>query len=122
MQEAAGILDPIRDEVVVIGALAVQIALDGHDVALTPTRDIDAGVSTDAVARVVAHLEANGLRKSDNPHERSFTWSRSTETSATWRFYWTNSENRSPMKSAPPRECAPACSMRHSGLMRTRRR
>jgi hypothetical protein len=35
LEGAAAILEPIRDEVVVIGALAVQIALDGHDVALT---------------------------------------------------------------------------------------
>lgn len=74
LSDAAAILEPIRDEVVVIGALAVQIALDGRDVALTPTRDIDAGVATEAVDRVVAHLEENGLRHSELPHERSFTW------------------------------------------------
>lgn len=39
LREAAAILEPVRDDVVVIGALAVQIALDGHDVALTPTMD-----------------------------------------------------------------------------------
>jgi hypothetical protein len=76
MQDAAAILEPIREEVVVIGALAVQIALDGHHVALTPTRDIDAGVATESVDRVVAHLEESGLRQSDLPHERSFTWVR----------------------------------------------
>lgn len=74
LRDAAAILDPIRDEVVVIGALAVQIALDGHDVALTPTRDVDAGVDTAAVERVVAHLEASDLRRSELPHERAFTW------------------------------------------------
>ena len=72
--DAAAILGPIRDEVVVIGALAVQIALDGHEVALTPTRDIDAGVETDAVDRVVAHLEGAGLRQSEVSHEHAFTW------------------------------------------------
>jgi hypothetical protein len=72
--DAAAILEPIREEVVVIGALAVQIALDGRDVALAPTGDIDAGVATEAVDRVVAHLEENGLRHSELPHERSFTW------------------------------------------------
>lgn len=46
----------------------------GHDVALTPTRDVDAGVATDAVDRVVAHLERSDLRRSDEPHERPFTW------------------------------------------------
>ena len=74
LAEAAAILEPIRDEVIVIGALAVQIALDGHDVAVTPTSDIDAGVDTAAVERVVAHLEENGLRQSEVPYERSFTW------------------------------------------------
>jgi hypothetical protein len=67
--EAAEVLDGIRDDVVVIGAVAVQVALDGHEVALTPTRDVDAGVATDAVERVVAHLEARGLRPSELPSE-----------------------------------------------------
>lgn len=74
LAEAAAILESIRDEVIVIGALAVQIALDGHDVAITPTSDIDAGVKTAAAERVVAHLEESGLRQSEVPHERSFTW------------------------------------------------
>jgi hypothetical protein len=74
LTETAQILDPIRDEVVVIGALAVQIALDGHDVALTPTLDIDAGTATEEVAQVVAHLEEQGLRRSKEDHERAFTW------------------------------------------------
>lgn len=39
MREAAEVLAPVRDDVVVIGAIAVQIALDGHSAALTPTRD-----------------------------------------------------------------------------------
>jgi hypothetical protein len=52
LREAADVLDRIRDEVVVIGALAVQVALDGHDVALAPTRDVDAAVSTAAVDAV----------------------------------------------------------------------
>jgi hypothetical protein len=62
--EAAEILEGIRDDVVVIGAVAVQVALDGHEVVLTPTRDVDAGVATDAAERVVAHLEERGLRLS----------------------------------------------------------
>lgn len=74
LQDAAAILEPIQEEVVVIGAVAVHIALDGHDVAITPTSDIDAGVATEAVDRVVAHLEENGLRQSKLPHERCFTW------------------------------------------------
>jgi len=76
LHDAAEILDPIRDDIVVIGALAVQIALDGHDVALAATRDVDAGVATAAVAGVVAHLEERGLRRSELPHERAFTWVR----------------------------------------------
>lgn len=72
--EAADVLAPIRENVVVIGALAVQVALDGHGVNLTPTRDVDAGVRTDAVAHVVEHLEARGLTRSDVEHERLFTW------------------------------------------------
>lgn len=72
--EAADVLAPIRDDVVVIGAIAVQVALDGHDVSLTATRDVDVGVATDAVGHVVAHLEARGLQRSDVSHEQSFTW------------------------------------------------
>jgi hypothetical protein len=76
LRDAAEVLDPIRDDIVVIGALAVQIALDGHDVALAVTRDVDAGVATAAVESVVAHLEERGLRRSELPHERAFTWVR----------------------------------------------
>jgi hypothetical protein len=76
LREAAEVLEPIRDVVVVIGALAVQIALDGSDVALAVTRDVDAGVATDAVGLVVTHLERSGLRRSESPHERAFTWIR----------------------------------------------
>lgn len=76
LREAADVLEPIRDDVVVIGALAVQIALDGHDVALAVTRDVDAGVATDAVGRVVEQLERSGLRRSELPHEQGFTWIR----------------------------------------------
>jgi hypothetical protein len=45
MREAAAILEPIQSKAVVVGALAVQIALDGHDVL-----------------------------PSELPHERGFTW------------------------------------------------
>jgi hypothetical protein len=74
MQEAAQVLAPVRDDVVVIGAIAVQIALDGHSAALTPTRDIDGAVKTEAVERVVAQLQAARLEPSRLPHERGFTW------------------------------------------------
>lgn len=74
LREAAAILEPVQDDVVVIGALAVQIALDGHDVALTPTMDVDAGISIEKVDQIVAHLESEGMQGSNLPHERGFTW------------------------------------------------
>lgn len=74
MREAAEVLAPVRDDVVVIGAIAVQVALDGHSAALTPTRDIDGAVKMDAVDRVVAQLRAARLEPSPLPHERGFTW------------------------------------------------
>lgn len=76
LRDAAEVLDPIRDDVVVIGALAVQVALDGHNVVLAATRDVDAAVETAVVDGVVAHLMARGLRPSELPHERAFTWVR----------------------------------------------
>jgi hypothetical protein len=76
LREAAEVLGPVRDEVVVIGAVAVQIALDGHDLPLTPTADVDAGTSVDSAAQVVSHLEAHGLQRSEEDHERAFTWTR----------------------------------------------
>jgi hypothetical protein len=84
MREAATVLEPVRDDVVIIGAVAIQIALSGHDttltatrdIPLTPTRDVDAGVKTAAVDRVVGQLEDSGLIRSDIAHERSFTWVR----------------------------------------------
>jgi hypothetical protein len=72
--EAAEVLAGVRDDVVVIGAVAVQAHLADREVALTPTRDVDAGIATDAADRVVAHLEARGLRRSELEHERPFTW------------------------------------------------
>lgn len=65
---------PCRDDVIVIGAVAVQVALDGTGVPLSPTRDVDAGVATSDVPRVVRCLEAAGLKRSELPHERAFTW------------------------------------------------
>jgi len=74
LRRAAGVLAPIRDDVVLIGALAVQVALDGHGVPLTPTHDADVGSSTEQANDVIARLEDAGLERSDLPHERSFTW------------------------------------------------
>ncbi len=76
MREAAAVLESVRDNVTVIGAVAVQVALDGTGVSLMPTRDVDAGVATADVPRVVDSLEAAGLKRSDLPHERGFTWVR----------------------------------------------
>lgn len=76
LREAADVLARVRDDVVVIGASAVRVALDGHDVAITPTRDIDAGTSVAAVDRIVTELESAGLTPSPEPHEQGFTWVR----------------------------------------------
>lgn len=78
LREAAEVLAPVRDDVVVIGASAVRVALDGRDVAVTPTRDVDAGTRIEVVERVVAELEKAGLIPSPEPHERTFTWVRGT--------------------------------------------
>lgn len=76
LREAADVLARVRDDVVVIGASAVRVALDGHDVAITPTRDVDAGTSVAAVDTVVSELERAGLTRSTEPHEEGFTWVR----------------------------------------------
>lgn len=49
MLDAAAVLETLGDDLLVIGAVAVQVALAGHDVALAPTRDVDAGVANSAV-------------------------------------------------------------------------
>ncbi|MGE0505378.1 MAG: hypothetical protein AB7P38_08235 [Solirubrobacterales bacterium] len=71
---ASEALGPVRDEVVVVGALAVEIALSGSEIALTPTADVDAGTRAEDVAAVVTHLEATGFERSNLAHERTFTW------------------------------------------------
>jgi len=76
MREAAEVLAPVKDQVIVIGALAVQIALDASGASVTPTRDVDAGLRTEDVANVVTALEAAGLRPSEEDHELGFTWLR----------------------------------------------
>lgn len=73
---AADSLGPVRGEVVVIGALAVEIALSGSEVALTPTADVDAGIRSEDVDAVVTHLEAIGFERSELAYERAFTWVR----------------------------------------------
>lgn len=76
LREAADVLARVRDDVVVIGASAVRVALDGHDAVITPTRDVDAGTSVAAVDAVVTELEGAGLTPSAEPHEQGFTWIR----------------------------------------------
>lgn len=77
LAEAAEVLGAVRDDVVVIGAAALEVALaDAPLVAITPTRDVDVVVSVDRAADVVSHLEAADLRRSDVPYERGFTWVR----------------------------------------------
>lgn len=77
LAEAADVLGAIRDEVVVVGAAALEVALaDQTSAVITPTRDIDVVVPVDRVAEVVSHLEAASMRRSDVEHERAFTWVR----------------------------------------------
>jgi len=79
LREAADALAPVRDDVVVIGASAVRVALHGRDVPVSPTSDVDAGTTVEAVDRVVAALEGAGLTRSPEPHEHSFTWVRGND-------------------------------------------
>ncbi|MTD47293.1 hypothetical protein GKE82_24110 [Conexibacter sp. W3-3-2] len=76
LREAADALAPVRNDIVVVGASAIRVALHGREVPVSPTRDVDAGTSIEAAERVVAALEAAGLTRSTEPHEQSFTWVR----------------------------------------------
>jgi hypothetical protein len=88
LAEAADVLAPVRDEVVVIGAAALEAALaqpaetgitatrDVDIVAITPTRDVDVVVPTDRAAAIIAHLEHAEMHRSEVDHERAFTWVR----------------------------------------------
>jgi hypothetical protein len=85
LSDAADVFAGVEDEVVVVGAAALEVALaelaasatrDVELVVITPTRDVDAVVETERAAAVVAHLEAADLRRSDVEHERPFTWIR----------------------------------------------
>jgi hypothetical protein len=74
--EAAEVLEATRDDVVVVGAAALEIALSDADTFVTPTRDVDVVVPTERVVDVVRELEASGLERSREPHEARFTWVR----------------------------------------------
>jgi hypothetical protein len=77
LAEAADVLADVRDDVVVVGAAALEVALaEQSSAVITPTRDIDVVVSVAHVAEVVARLEAGDLHRSDVDHERGFTWIR----------------------------------------------
>jgi hypothetical protein len=88
MREAASVLGPIVDDVVVIGALAVAVALSSDHAAGTPaaelrrvvtigpTFDVDLAVEPQAARAVVRHLTEQGLQPSTAPGERGFTWER----------------------------------------------
>jgi hypothetical protein len=77
LAEAADVLASVRDDIVVVGAAAIEVALaDAVDEAITPTRDVDVVVPTERAAIIVAALEGAGLRRSDVQHERAFTWVR----------------------------------------------
>ncbi len=75
--EAADVLGPFRDELIVVGAAALEVALaEASGTSITPTRDVDAVVPVSRVDDVVAHLEGAKLTRSEVPHERAFTWVR----------------------------------------------
>jgi hypothetical protein len=76
VREAAAVLEPFCESVVVVGAIAVEIALSDQSAAITPTRDIDVVVPTTKARPVVDTLEAFGFTASDVPHEAGFTWNR----------------------------------------------
>lgn len=61
MQEAADALEPIRDEVVVIGAIALEAALAGRDARSAATTDVDCAVDMGSAAAVISALEDAGL-------------------------------------------------------------
>jgi hypothetical protein len=77
LAEAADVLSDVRNDVVVVGAAALEVALsDDASVVITPTRDVDVVVPVDRAEAVVAHLEAADMRRSEVEHERAFTWVR----------------------------------------------
>lgn len=76
MVEAAHVLEPIIEDVVVIGAVAVEVALAGKQLPLTPTRDIDLAVGARDPTPVIRHLQDSGLVPSEAEGERGFSWVR----------------------------------------------
>lgn len=76
LEEAARTLHEVKDEVVVVGAAAIEVALYAVPATITPTRDVDLVVSTTDVDAVVGHLEEADLEPSTIEYERGFTWVR----------------------------------------------
>jgi hypothetical protein len=74
--DAADVLGAVRDDVVVVGAAAVEIVLARTRAVVTPTLDIDLVVTAEQAEAVVRHLEDERFRPSVRPHERGFTWVR----------------------------------------------
>jgi DNA-binding NarL/FixJ family response regulator len=69
------VLGEVLDDVVVIGAAALEVALAGESsVVITPTRDVDVVVPVERAADIVSHLEAKDMRRSEIAHARAFTW------------------------------------------------
>ena len=61
LAEAADVLADVRDDVVVVGAAALEVALaEQSSAVITPTRDIDVVMSVAHVAEVVARLQPSG--------------------------------------------------------------
>lgn len=89
VREAADVIGPFWQQVVVVGAAALQIVLAdsiGRDVraiptrdlglVVTPTRDVDLAVETEQAEGVIVALEDAGLSQSAEAHEQGFTWVR----------------------------------------------
>lgn len=76
MRGAADVLHGVASEVVVIGAVALEAALSGYDARSAATTDVDGAVTITSAPTVIAHIERAGLKPSDEPHERGFTWVR----------------------------------------------
>jgi hypothetical protein len=76
LRDAARALRAVQNDVVVVGAAAIEVALHGVPAAITPTRDVDVVVDTVDVDTVVRQLEAARLVPSELDYEKGFTWVR----------------------------------------------
>jgi hypothetical protein len=76
LRDAAEVLGDVKNDVVIVGAAAIEVALHGVPASITPTRDVDLVVAAHDVDRVVQQLEAAELIPSELDYERGFTWVR----------------------------------------------